>query len=101
MGVDEAEGAFLAVQINDDAGQNGVLEHIGEIAGMKGVAIVDLSYPSIPWPSDLADRRRRRVDVDDLAALDADGAGEQLEPLTHHFAVGSTGGRGDFEPDAI
>ena len=48
MGVDEAEGAFLAGQINEDAGQNGVLEHVGEIAGMKGVAIVDLSYPPIP-----------------------------------------------------
>ena len=48
MGVDKAEGALLAGQINENAGQNGVLEHVGEIAGMKGVAIVDRNYPPIP-----------------------------------------------------
>ncbi len=43
MRVDETEWAFLAGQINQDAAQNGVLEHVCEIAGMKGVAIVDLN----------------------------------------------------------
>ena len=41
MGVDETERAFLAGEINENAGQNGVLEHVGEVAGMEGVAIVD------------------------------------------------------------
>ena len=48
MGVDETERAFLAGQINEDAGQNGVLEHVGEISGMKGVAIVDRNDPRLP-----------------------------------------------------
>jgi hypothetical protein len=47
VGVDETEWAFLARQINENAGKNGVLEHIGEVAGMKGVAIVDLNDPPI------------------------------------------------------
>ena len=38
-----------------------------------------------------------RVDVDDLAAPDADRAGEQFQPLAHHFAVGSARGGGDLE----
>ncbi len=100
MGVDEPEGAFLAGQINEDAGQNDVFEHIGEIAGMKGVAIVDLNDPSIPGPPGLAPRRRR-VDIDDLAALHANGAREQGEPVAHHFAIGRAGRSGDFKPDAI
>jgi hypothetical protein len=100
MGVDEAEGSFLAGRINENAGQNGVLEYVRKIAGMKGVSIVDRSDPLIPRPPDLAEPRRR-VDVDDLAAFDANRAGEQLEPVAHHFAIRSSGGRGDFEPDAL
>jgi hypothetical protein len=45
MGVDETERAFLARQINEDARQNGVLEDVGEIAGVKGVAIIDGYFP--------------------------------------------------------
>ncbi len=57
MGVDETEGAFLAGQINEDAGQNGVLEHVGEIARMKGMAIVDLeSILPVREPPDLTER---------------------------------------------
>src|SRR5580704_10449398 len=78
MGVDETEGRFLAGNINENAGQNGVLEHVGEIAGMKGVSVVDRNDPPTPRPPDLPERRRR-VDLDDLAALDPDGAGEELE----------------------
>src|ERR1700733_15513950 len=100
MSVDETERAFLAGQIKEDAGQNGVLEHVGEIARMKGVAIVDLNDPPIPRPLDLPERRRR-VDLDDLAALDPDGAGEELESLAHHFAVGSAGGFRHLQPDAV
>src|SRR3984957_13596922 len=98
MGVDEAERAFLAGQIDEDAGQNGVLEHVGEIAGMKGVAIVDRNDPPIPEPPDLAERRQR-VDLDDLATFDADGAREELEPVAHHFAVGSAGSFRHLKPD--
>jgi hypothetical protein len=50
MGVDETEGRFLAGNINENAGQNGVLEHVGEIAGMKGVSVVDRNDPPIPEP---------------------------------------------------
>src|ERR1700722_19525705 len=50
VGVDETERAFLAGQINENAGQNGVLEHVGEIAGMKGVSVVDRNDPPIPRP---------------------------------------------------
>ena len=48
VGVDETERTFLAGQINENAGQNGVLEHVGEIAGMKGMAIVDRNDPRLP-----------------------------------------------------
>jgi hypothetical protein len=47
VSVDETERAFLAGQMNEDTGQDGVLEDIGKIAGMKGVAIVDRYDPSI------------------------------------------------------
>jgi hypothetical protein len=47
VSVDETERAFLAGQMNEDTGQDGVLEDIGKIAGMKGVAIVDRNDPSI------------------------------------------------------
>src|SRR5580704_12264787 len=50
MGVDEAEGAFLSGQTDEDAGQNRVLERVGEIAGMKGVSVVDRNDPPIPEP---------------------------------------------------
>src|SRR3984957_8716636 len=48
--VDETEGGFLAREINENAGQNRVLEHVGEIAGMKGVSVVDRNDPPIPEP---------------------------------------------------
>jgi hypothetical protein len=47
VGVDETERAFLTGQIDEDAGQKHVLEHVGEIASMKGVAIVDLKSPPV------------------------------------------------------
>jgi hypothetical protein len=53
MGVDETERAFLAGEIDEDSGQNGMLEHVGEIARMKGVAIVDLKSPPSPRQPDL------------------------------------------------
>jgi hypothetical protein len=56
MSVDETERTFLAGQINEDAGQNRVLENVGEIAGMKGVAVVDRNDPSIPRLPDLERR---------------------------------------------
>jgi hypothetical protein len=45
VSVDKAEGRFLACQMNEDPRQNGVLEDVDEIAGMKCVAIVDLKRP--------------------------------------------------------
>ena len=46
MGVDEAERALLAGEIDKDARKDRVLEHVGEIAGMEGVAVVDGGSPS-------------------------------------------------------
>ena len=40
MGVDHAERRRLAAQIMQDAAKHRMLEHIGEIAGMEGVAII-------------------------------------------------------------
>jgi len=40
----------LRLEVNENAGKNGLLEHMSEIAGMKGVAIGDLSDPPVPAP---------------------------------------------------
>ncbi len=40
MGVDDAESGRLAAQVMQNAAEHGVLEHVGEAAGMEGVAIV-------------------------------------------------------------
>ena len=95
MGVDHAERRWLLPEVGKDAGNDDVLEHIGEIAGMKGVAVVDRNDPPICTPPNLASRRPR-FDIDDLAALHADGAREQLEPIAHHFAVGGASRGGEI-----
>ena len=46
MSVDEAERRLLALEMNEDARQDGVLEDVGEIAGMKGVAVIHESPKS-------------------------------------------------------
>ena len=40
MGVDDAEGRRLRAQMHQDANEHRVLDDVGKIAGMKGVAIV-------------------------------------------------------------
>jgi len=40
MGFDDAEGRGLAAQMHEDAHQHRVLDHIGKIAGVKGVTII-------------------------------------------------------------
>ena len=40
MGVDHAERRRLGAQIMQDAAKHRMLEHVGEIAGMEGVAII-------------------------------------------------------------
>ena len=40
MGVDDAEGRRLLLQVDEDAHQHDVLDHIGKAAGVKGVTIV-------------------------------------------------------------
>ena len=40
MRVDHAEGGRLVAQMHQDAREHRVLDDIGEIAGVKGVAIV-------------------------------------------------------------
>jgi hypothetical protein len=45
VSVDKTKGRFLARQMNKDARQDGVLEDVGEIAGVKGVAVIDLKNP--------------------------------------------------------
>ena len=41
------------------------------------------------------------LNVDDLAPWDADGVGEQFQPLVHHFALWRARGGGHLEPDAV
>ena len=51
MGVDEAEGRLLALEVNKDAREDRVFEDVGETAGMKGVAVVhDRETRSNPGP---------------------------------------------------
>ena len=45
MSIDEPERRLLALEMRQDAGQNGMLEDVSEIAGMKGVTVVDLNCP--------------------------------------------------------
>src|SRR5262249_56414769 len=40
MGVDDAKGRGLLAQMHEDAHQYCVLDHIGEIAGVKGMAVI-------------------------------------------------------------
>src|SRR5580698_4396125 len=40
MGVDDPEGGRLVAQMNEDAGEHGVLVHVGKISGVKGVLVV-------------------------------------------------------------
>ena len=40
MGVDDAEGGVLRLQPLDQERQDGVLDHVGEAAGVEGVAVV-------------------------------------------------------------
>ena len=43
MGVEQEEGLLLLLQMFDDESENGVFHHIGEVAGMIGVAVVHAS----------------------------------------------------------
>ena len=40
MGIDDAESGRLAAQMDEDARQHRVLDDIGKIAGVKGMAVV-------------------------------------------------------------
>jgi hypothetical protein len=40
MGIDNAKGLFLALEIEHNSRQDDVFDHIGEIAGMIGVSVV-------------------------------------------------------------
>jgi hypothetical protein len=40
MGVDDAEGRGLGAQMDEDAREHDVLEHVGEAAGVESVAVV-------------------------------------------------------------
>ena len=100
MGVDETERAFLARQINEDAGQNGVLEHVGKIAGMKGVTIVDRNDPSIQSARTYLSGDGASMSTTSLC-FSPDGAREQLEAVADHFTVGSACGCRHLKPDAI
>ena len=43
MGVDHPEGGVLLHQVGENARENGVLDHIGKIAGMECVAVIHRS----------------------------------------------------------
>jgi hypothetical protein len=40
VGVDDAEGGRFVAQMRQHAAENGVLDNVGEIAGMIGVAVI-------------------------------------------------------------
>ena len=40
MGVDDAERRRLGAQVHQNANQHRMLDHIGKVAGVKGVAII-------------------------------------------------------------
>ena len=40
MGIDHAERRFLAAKMQQNSHENGVLQNIGEIAGMECVAVI-------------------------------------------------------------
>jgi hypothetical protein len=40
MGVDHPECVVLALHVGDDRRQHRVLQHVGEISGMVGVAVI-------------------------------------------------------------
>jgi len=43
VSIDEAERRVLPLEVNENAREDRVLEDVGEIARVKGVAVVDLS----------------------------------------------------------
>ena len=40
MRVDDPKGRLLALEMDEDADEKDVLHHVGEVAGMEGVAVV-------------------------------------------------------------
>jgi len=67
MGVDDAEGRLLPGEIEQQPRQQRMFEHVGEIAGVKGVAVVHDA--GVPLPTDdsgmsfrtLAERERSGI----------------------------------------
>ena len=47
MGVEHAECRLLALEVFDDADQDHVLDHVGKIAGVEGVAVIHRSAITI------------------------------------------------------
>jgi hypothetical protein len=45
MSVDDAERAGLLAQMDEHAGEHDMLEHVGEIAGMEGVTVIQNAAP--------------------------------------------------------
>ena len=50
MGIDHRKGGVLLFQMGQNQGQQGMLDHIGEVSGMIGVAVVHGGgqYPTAP-----------------------------------------------------
>ena len=44
MGVDDAEGGRLLLQVKQDAHQHDVLDDVGKAAGVKGVTVVHAAW---------------------------------------------------------
>ena len=63
MGVDDTEGRRLRTQMHQDANEHRVLDDVGEIAGMKGVAIVHRESIAFSGEVAVPVRRRKRVNA--------------------------------------
>ena len=59
MGVEQEEGLFLLLQMLDHEGEDGVLHHVGEIAGVIGVTVVH-ARPSVRKTAPMPPRARPR-----------------------------------------
>src|SRR6185436_410117 len=47
VGVDDAEGGRLALEVPDDEREHNMLQHVREVAGMVGVAVVHSIKPGV------------------------------------------------------
>ena len=83
MGVDDAKRRRLLLQIGQDADQHDVLDDVGEVAGMEGVAIVHDGFAERSLPG-------RPCESGDLSPDVSDEAERSPRKGTAHFNYNDT-----------